>query len=348
MEPTSPIPGAADLEALIAALPRERDRDLASSLLGSLVSLLEQRPETIDLKIVTAALAEMGAAFEMFRPYRLVPKVTIFGSARTQPDDPLFQQARLAAAALAARDWMVITGAGPGIMQAAMEGAGRAQSMGVSIELPREQRPNPVIAGDSKNVTMKYFFTRKLMLVKESKAFICLPGGFGTLDEVFEVLTLTQTGKGVPVPIVFLDTPGDPYWETVHEFVDSQLVARGLVSAPDTGLYSITESSDAAVDEILRFYANFDSIRYIGEQLVVRVQHAPTEAQLELLNERFGHLCRVGRIERVAPHEREIAEHDAEHLPRIGLRFTRHGYGDLRAMIDLLNSFVSDPVESED
>jgi uncharacterized protein (TIGR00730 family) len=328
MEPTSPTPSAADLEALIAALPRERDRDLAASLLGSLVTLLEQRPETIDLKIVTAALAEMGAAFEMFRPYRAVPKVTIFGSARTQPDDPLFQQAQLAAAALAARDWMVITGAGPGIMQAAMEGAGRAQSMGVSIELPREQRPNPVIAGDSKNVTMKYFFTRKLMLVKESKAFICLPGGFGTLDEVFEVLTLTQTGKGVPVPIVFLDTPGDPYWETVHEFVDRQLVARGLVSAPDTGLYSITESS--------------------GEQLVVRVQHAPTEAQLELLNERFGHLCRVGRIERVAPHEREVAEHDAAHLPRIGLRFTRHGYGDLRAMIDLLNSFVPDPVTPED
>ncbi|MEI6400549.1 MAG: TIGR00730 family Rossman fold protein [Actinomycetota bacterium] len=342
------MPSAADLEALITAMPRERDRDLAASLLGSLVSLLEQRPETIDLKIVTAALAEMGAAFEMFRPYRAVPKVTIFGSARTQPDDPLFQQARRAAAAMAERGWMVITGAGPGIMQAAMEGAGRARSMGVSIELPREQRPNPVIAGDSKNVTMKYFFTRKLMLVKESKAFICLPGGFGTLDEVFEVLTLTQTGKGVPVPIVFLDTPGDPYWETVHEFVDQQLVARGLVSVPDTGLYSITESSDAAVDEILRFYANFDSIRYIGELLVVRVQHAPTEAQLEVLNERFGHLCRVGHIERVAPHEREIAEHDAADLPRIGLRFTRHGYGDLRAMIDLLNSFVPDPVAPED
>jgi len=343
-EPASAVSPAAptgdELAALIAAMPGTRDRELATALFASLADFVRQQPETIDLKIVATALAEMGDAFDMFRPYRDIPKVTIFGSARTQHDDPLFLQARSAAHSLAERGWMVITGAGPGIMYAAMEGAGRDHSLGVSIQLPKEQRPNPIIAGDEKFVTMKYFFTRKLMLVKESKAFICLPGGFGTLDETFELLTLTQTGKGQPVPIVFLDTPGDPYWETVHEFVQGQLVERGLVSEPDTHLYLITDDSQHAIDEILRFYANYDSMRYVGELLIIRLRQSPTDAQLTELNERFGHLCKRGSITRIEPHEREIAEHDVVQLPRIGLVFGRHDYGELRTMIDLLNSFT--------
>ena len=195
---------------------------------------------------------------------------------------------------------MVITGAGPGIMQAAMEGAGREQSIGVSIRLPFEQGANPVIAGDAKYVSMKYFFTRKLMLVKESSAFVCLPGGFGTLDETFELLTLTQTGKGVPVPIVFLDTPGDPYWEEVAEFVEHPAGAPAASSRPrDAKLYSVTDTCEAAVDEINRFYSNYDSMRYVGELLVVRMKHAPTDEQLAELNTTFGHLCTAGSIERV-------------------------------------------------
>ena len=185
---------------------------------------------------------------------------------------------------------MVVTGAGPGIMQAAMEGAGRDQSIGVSIRLPFEQGANPVIAGDVKYVSMKYFFTRKLMLIKESKGFVCLPGGFGTLDETFELLTLTQTGKGLPVPIVLLDTPGDPYWETVHDFVGRQLVERGLVAPADTELYLVTDDCQAAVDEVIGFYRNYDSIRYVGHLAVMRMKHAPTDAQLAALNERFGAL----------------------------------------------------------
>ncbi len=331
-----------ELTALIASMPRPRDRELAAALFASLVEFIEQHPETVDLKIVTSSLAEMGDAFEMFRPYRNIPKVTVFGSARTQPDDPLFIQARAVAEVLADHGWMVITGAGPGIMHAAMQGAGRERSLGVSIQLPREQRANPVIAGDDKNVTMKYFFTRKLMLVKESKAFICLPGGFGTLDETFELLTLTQTGKGQPVPIVFLDTPGDPYWETVHDFISGQLVARGLVSEPDTNLYMITDDSARAVEEVLRFYANYDSMRYVGDQLIVRLRQAPNEEQLARLNDRFGHLCLHGAISRVAPHDREVAENDCLDLPRIGLEFAKHDYGELREMIDMLNSFIAD------
>jgi uncharacterized protein (TIGR00730 family) len=235
---------------------------------------------------------------------------------------------------------MVVTGAGPGIMQAGMEGAGREKSIGVSIRLPFEQGANPVIAGDVKYVSMKYFFTRKLMLVKESKGFVCLPGGFGTLDETFELLTLTQTGKGPPVPIVFLDTPGDPYWETVHEFVSHQLVERGLVSAADTEIYRVTDDTKTAADEVIGFYRNYDSIRYVGKIIVMRLKQAPTDEQLALLNERFGHLCVNGRIVRAEPFEPERKENDKLDLARIAFTFIRHSYGAMRELIDTVNSFA--------
>jgi uncharacterized protein (TIGR00730 family) len=282
----------------------------------------------------------MREAFKMFAPFHDIPKVTIFGSARTQMADPLYMHAREVASRLAAAGWMVVTGAGPGIMQAGMEGAGRDMSIGVSIRLPFEQGANPVIAGDVKYVSMKYFFTRKLMLVKESKGFVCLPGGFGTLDETFELLTLTQTGKGLPVPIVFLDTPDDPYWETVHDFVGRQLVERGLVAPADTELYLVTDDCQAAVDEVVGFYRNYDSIRYVGQLAVVRMRQAPTNAQLAELNERFGHLCTNGRIVRAAPFEPERKENDKVDLARIALTFARHSYGDVRDLIDTVNSFV--------
>ena len=246
----------------------------------SALGLISDRTDTLDLKIAEAALAEMRDAFTMFAPYRDVPKVTVFGSARTRADDPVYVQAADTARLLAERGWMVVTGAGPGIMQAAMEGAGRERSIGVSIRLPFEQAANPIIAGDEKSVSMKYFFTRKLMLVKESRAFVSLPGGFGTLDETFELLTLTQTGKGLPVPIVLLDAPGDPFWRHIDEFVHTQLITRGLVNEADSHLYLVTDSSDAACAEIEHFYANFDSIRYVGNQAVIRLRHDPTDEQL--------------------------------------------------------------------
>jgi uncharacterized protein (TIGR00730 family) len=324
---------------LVAALP-ERDRRRARHLLDTVEELFAQRPATIDLKITSAALDEMAEAFAMFAPYRDVPKVSIFGSARTAPDDPLYRQARDVAAELASAGYMVVTGAGPGIMQAAMEGAGRERSIGVSIRLPFEQGANPVIAGDEKYVSMKYFFTRKLMLVKESKAFVCLPGGFGTLDETFELLTLTQTGKGLPVPIVFLDTPGDPYWESVHEFVVEQLVKRRLVAEADTRLYLVTDSCAAAAAEIDRFYRNYDSLRYVGDLLVLRMRVAPDDAALASLNDRFGHLCKKGSIQRLDPLDPERREGDRLDLARIGFVFAKHGYGELRSMIDAINDLA--------
>jgi uncharacterized protein (TIGR00730 family) len=339
-EPEAPDAVRAGARALLESLGVDGENRLGEEFLVETLGLILDRPDVLDLKIAAATVTEMRDAFAMFDAYRDEPKVTIFGSARTQPHDPLYEHTRRLAADLAADGWMVITGAGPGIMQAGMEGAGRERSIGVSIRLPFEQGANPVIAGDEKYVSMKYFFTRKLMLVKESRAFVCLPGGFGTLDETFELLTLTQTGKGLPVPIVFLDTPGDRYWETVHEFIQGQLVSRGLVSPGDTGLYRITDSCEEAVEEIRRFYANYDSIRYVGDQLVMRLRVAPTDEQLAQLTERFGHLVSEGAIRRVEPFAIERRHHDRLDLARIAFRFAKHRYGDLRAMIDVLNGFV--------
>ncbi len=338
--PLSPDVAAA-VQHLLEVLGPTRDRRLAEELLTSAAGMIEDQPATLDLKIAASAVLEMRDAYSMFAPYRGRKKVAIFGSARTREDDPLYVQARQVAEQLGAHGWMVITGAGPGIMQAAMEGAGRDMSIGVSIRLPFEQSANPIIAGDAKYVSMKYFFTRKLMLIKESSAFVCLPGGFGTLDEMFELLTLTQTGKGVPVPIVFLDTPGDVYWESVADLINEQLVARGLVAAHDTDLYLITDSGETAVHEIDRFYANYDSLRYVGDLLVLRMKQAPTDEQLAQLNAAFGHLCTKGSISRTLPLPIEVKEADNIHLQRVSFVFAKHGFGDLRQMIDMLNTFVA-------
>ncbi len=333
------VPGALEdeFEALLDAAGIRANSRLRRELISTAVALATDQVDRLDLKIATAALAEMRDAFRVFAPYEQVPKVTIFGSARTQPEDPLYGQARRVAHLLAEEGWMIVTGAGPGIMAAGMEGAGRERSIGVSIRLPFEQAANSVIAGDTKFVAMKYFFTRKLMLIKESRAFVCLAGGFGTLDETFELLTLTQTGKGLPVPIVFLDMPGDTYWGAVKDLIEQQLVPRGLVTSADVGLFLVTDDAEVATREILGFYANYDSLRYVGDELVIRLRRAPNDAQLADLNERFGQLAVRGRIERSEPLSIELRERDALDLKRIRFRFARHGFAELRALIDALN-----------
>ncbi len=280
--------------SIVSELGVSENVRLAEELVSEALGLISDQPDTLDLKIATAALTEMRDAYAVFAPYKHRRKVSIFGSARTSADDPLYDLTRRLAATLADKGWMTVTGAGPGIMEAGMEGAGREMSIGVSIRLPFESGANSIIAGDEKHVSMKYFFTRKVMLIKESQGFVCLPGGFGTLDEMFELLTLTQTGKGVPVPIVLLDAPGDPYWERVDDFVREQLIGRGLVSATDIGLYTITSSCDEAARIIDGFYANYDSIRQVGDHLIVRMRQGPNDEQLAELNERFGHLVATG------------------------------------------------------
>ncbi len=326
--------------SIIESLGVSENVRLSEQLVSEALGLVTDQPDTLDLKIATAALTEMRAAYKVFAPFKHERKVSIFGSARTKPDDPLYSHARTLAAALAERGWMTVTGAGPGIMEAGMEGAGRERSIGVSIRLPFESGANAIIAGDEKHIAMRYFFTRKLMLIKESQAFVCMPGGFGTLDEMFELLTLTQTGKGLPVPIVLLDAPGDPYWESVDDLVQEQLAARGLVSENDRNLYSITDSCDDACAIIEGFYANYHSIRFVGDRLVVRIHQAPTDEQLVALNDHYAHLVASGAIERSEPTRAERRDDDHLELARLSFDFTKHGYGDLIAMIGEINSWV--------
>jgi uncharacterized protein (TIGR00730 family) len=339
---TSSLP--ANLDEVVANLLRElgvsRDFRISEAFVSEVLGLITDEPGQLDLKIASAAVAEMRDAFRMFAPYHGIPKVTIFGSARTKPDDPLYDQTVTVARQLAGAGWMVVTGAGPGIMEAGMRGAGVERSIGVSIRLPFESGANSIIANDDKHVAMKYFFTRKLMLVKESAAFVCLPGGFGTLDETFELLTLTQTGKGIPVPIVFLDPPGDPYWEHVHRFVTDQLVTRGLVSAADTALYKITDSCAAAVAEVTGFYSNYHSIRSVGDDLIIRVRKSPDDDQLAALNRDFSHLVKSGTIRRTEPYGIERRQNDELELERIVMTFEKHGFAELRGLIDALNALV--------
>ena len=327
--------------ALVDELDITRNRDLITDIVTTAGELGRDGTDRLDLKITASAIDEMRDAFSMFAPFKDRPKATIFGSARTQADDPLYQQTHDVAAALADAGWMVVTGAGPGIMLAAMEGAGRDQSIGVSIRLPFETRANDVIHNDPKHVSMKYFFTRKLMLVKESKGFIAVPGGFGTLDETLELLTLQQTGKAEPFPIVLLDVPGSTYWHAFARFVDDEVTARGLVTPGDLDRVLITDSVDAAVAEILAFWRNYHSLRWVGKRLVLRLRHVPTDAEVDDLDERFGQHLAEGRIERTDPLPPEVAGDDDLELPRIAMVWKQFAVGELHRLIRALNELPS-------
>jgi uncharacterized protein (TIGR00730 family) len=332
-----------DIRTLLADAGITDDGELISRIVATGVGLGLDDTERLDLKITSAALSEMRMAFRLFAPYRHVPKVTIFGSARTRHDDAPYTATVNLARELARQGWMVVTGAGPGIMQAAAEGAGPDNSLGVSIRLPFEDKPNAIVAANAKNVAMKYFFTRKLMLVKESSGFVCLPGGFGTLDEMFELLTLQQTGKAEPTPIVLLDAPGGTFWQGLQRFADENLIPSGVISPDDLERVLITDSVEAATAEITGFWRNYDSLRWVGDRLVLRLRAAPTDAEIDSLNERFTHLLTDGRIERSAPRRREIQDRDRLDLPRLIMRFDQFRVGELFHLIRAVNEFASAP-----
>ncbi len=290
-----------------------------------------------DLKILSRTLRELRYAFKVFQPHRRRRKVTVFGSARTQAEHPAYQTAVQYSRAMAKHQWMVITGAGGGIMEAGHVGAGKELSMGLNIMLPFEQSANPFIEGDPKLVTMKYFFTRKLMFVKECSAVVSLPGGFGTLDETAEVLTLLQTGKQTMLPVVLLDQPGGDFWKHFGEFIDKTLLADRMISPEDRSLYMITDNVDAAVEETLKFYRVYHSSRYVGDTLVMRIYQALSDEQLDDLNHRFSGILVEGRIEQVAALVEEANEPDLAVLPRLKLRFDRKQLGRMRQLIDAIN-----------
>src|SRR4051794_7715056 len=295
------------LTELLETIGVHADRDQLMEILTTVALLADDETDRLNLKITNSALKEMRLAFKVFEPYEDVPKVTMFGSARTLPDDPLYAQARNLAASLAREGWMIVTGAGPGIMAAGVEGAGLDQSIGINIRLPFEQEPSPLLSHDPKLVEMKYFFTRKLMLMKESAGFAVLPGGFGTLDEAFELLTLLQTGKAAPAPVVLLDVPGGTYWQSWDRFVGDELATRGVIDPNDHNFYLITDDVEAASAEIGAFSRNFPSLRFVGDPLVIRLQRAPTTDHLERLNADFSDICKRGRIEVTDPLPAEVS-----------------------------------------
>ncbi|MFN8019564.1 MAG: TIGR00730 family Rossman fold protein [Acidimicrobiales bacterium] len=341
-EPTPPAT-AAQVEQLLDAAGVTDDRDLVRRIVVAALGMAADHDERLDLKITTAAVEEMRSAYRMFAPFRDHPKVTVFGSARTTSVDPLYAQAHDLAEAMAAAGWMVVTGAGPGIMQAATEGAGRDAALGVSIRLPFEPRPNDGLDEATRLVSMKYFFTRKLMLVKESRGFVSMPGGFGTLDETLELLTLQQTGKAEPVPIVLLDVPGGSYWHGFERFVRDHLVTRGLVADDDMARVLVTDSVPAAVAELTGFYRNYHSLRWVGTRLVLRLRATPTDAEVADLDERFAGLVRSGHVERIEATPPEVADGDHVELPRIALDLEPGKVGELHRLIRAANALASAP-----
>ena len=308
-----------------------------ADIIENALKLLTDVQDTGDVRVIQTALRELRYAFRLFEPYAGIRKVTIFGSARTQPDRVEYQQAADFGKKIVRAGFMVITGAGPGIMQAGHEGAGPEKSFGANIRLPWEQGANPVIAEDKKLVTFKYFFTRKLIFIRQSDAIALFPGGFGTLDEGYEAITLMQTGKAQLMPLVLVDKPGGTYWKTWDIHVREELLRNKLISPEDLNLYQITDSTDEAVKIITRFYRNFHSTRFVRDLFIIRLKIAPNESALAALNEDFSDIIVEGKIQAVKPTPEEVEHNEHLELKRIAFNFNRRDYGRLRQMIDVLN-----------
>ena len=319
----------------------ERTRRFAHQLVYAATRAASSETDVLNLKIMARSLKELGRGFAAFAPYSDQRKVAVFGSARSKPDWDDYKMAVECSRLLAESGYMVVTGAGPGIMEAANKGAGRAMSFGVNIWLPFEQKANEFIDGDPKLVNFKYFFTRKVVFVKETDGVILFPGGFGTHDEGFETLTLVQTGKTEPRPIIMVEPPDSTYWEDWDAYIRKSLLGRGLISEDDLGLYTIVKTPEEAVALVERFYRNFHSIRYVDGHLIIRLQHAPTELLMEKLNAEFQDILKGGSIEVCAAHPLEADEPEVADLHRIRLQFDQRHLGRLRAMIEVLSAAVT-------
>lgn len=324
-------------QPLIDALGDVTNGDLVGDMISTCIKLLRDGNNRGDLKLLNKSFKELRYALKVFAPYREVRKVSIFGSARTADHHDDYRQAAEYARAMAAAGWMVITGAGGGIMAAGHAGARAKPSFGLAIRLPFEQETNPYIADDPKLINFKYFFTRKLMFVRSSHAITLFPGGFGTMDEGYEVLTLIQTGKCPPMPIIMVDSPGGNYWQAWQDYAENQLLARGLIGPDDLNLYTITDSVEAAVRETQHFYSNFHSVRYHRDDLIFRLHRRPTDAQVAELADKYADLNVRGRFRVSGPLRIEKDEPGLDHLHRLVFAFNRRNHGRLRMLIDDLN-----------
>jgi uncharacterized protein (TIGR00730 family) len=328
--------GIQDLIRLLGDIPRPeivREMIIASLKAG------QEDDGAVDLKLMNASLKEMRFTAKAFSPYRHIRKVAVFGSARTRPEDSTYKMAISLGQKLAASGYMVITGGGPGIMQAIHEGAGPEYSFGVNIRLPFEQKANPVIEGNPRSITYKYFFNRKVAFLKESDAIVLFPGGFGTLDEGIEALTLVQTGKRNPVPILLVEEPEGTFWTKWTEFIEGTLLLQGYISKSDLVLFERIDSIDDVVGRINRFYSRYHSSRYIGDFLVIRLRSGISQQKVEDLRMRFSEILRPqGEIYLSGPLPEETDEPEIRDLPRLVLGFDRKNFGGLKAFIDSINS----------
>ncbi len=327
------------IQDLIAGQGGGHNPDLVEDIIVNALKLLADVRDRGDVRVIQTALRELRYAFKLFAPYAQTRKVTIFGSARTQPNKAEYRQAVEFSRKMAAAGFMVITGAGPGIMQAGHEGAGPEMSFGANIRLPWEQSANPVISKDKKLITFKYFFTRKLTFVRHSDALALFPGGFGTLDEGYEALTLMQTGKSQLMPLILIDRPGGTYWKTWDKNIREHLLRNKLIAPEDLFFYQITDETDQAVKWITRFYRNFHSSRFLKDLLVIRLQHKPSPSALAGLNEDFADIISGEKIHLIDATKEERKDNELADLPRIAFGFDRRQYGRLRRLIDVLNGF---------
>jgi uncharacterized protein (TIGR00730 family) len=324
-----------DLAAVLDRLPHLENGALVGQILETIVRMAAQESERLDWKILSHSLLDMEEGFTSFFPYRHTRKVTIFGSARTPSHQPEYQMASEFARRVVKQGFMVMTGAGGGIMQAGNEGARREHSFGLNIRLPFEQGANPVMAGDAKLLDFKYFFTRKLFFLKESDAIALFPGGFGTQDEAFESLTLIQTGKSHPLPLVLIDRPGGSYWKDWDHYVRNRLLDEGLISPDDTSLYHLTDSLDDALEYIESFYRMYHSSRYVGDQMVIRLKAPLCPGAIDELNDKFADILSQGTIREVNAFDVEAGDETAS-LPRLALHFNQRDLGRLHQLIRYL------------
>jgi uncharacterized protein (TIGR00730 family) len=322
---------------MVADWGAEKSPELIEEMIMTVLKMARDKMGTADLKLMNRSLKEMRYAAKVFSGYREFRKVCVFGSARTLPTAPEFQVAEEFARRMVAENYMVITGGGDGIMGAAQLGAGREHSFGLNIRLPFEQRANVTIHGDAKLINFNYFFTRKLNFVKETHALALFPGGFGTMDEGFEALTLMQTGKARIIPVVLLDRPNGSYWETWVKFLTEHLYQLGLIGAEDFHLFKIVHTAEEAVAEIVQFYRVYHSARWVGDELVVRLNHRLTEAAVADLNYKFADLLRADAIKQRGALRQEKNEPALWDLPRLVLTPHRRDFGRFRQFIDAIN-----------
>ena len=309
---------------------------LIGEMLRTVLKLGQEDASRGDLKILNRTLKELRHAFKIFAPYIATRKVSIFGSTRVAESDPYYLAAKELGHRLANEGFMVITGAGPGVMQAGHEGAGREKSFGVNIRLPSVQKANRFIRGDSKLMNFHFFFTRKLLFVKEADAVVIFPGGFGTHDELAEALTLAQTGKSQLVPIILMDLPGSNYWKVWQDFLAADMLGRGYISKSDLSLFKIVNDIDEAVEEIKTFYRNYHSYRFVKQDLVIRLNHPPAPSLIDQLNREFADIVK-GEVKETKPLPEESDDPGTLHLPRLLFHFNREDFARLRQMIDVIN-----------